>query len=367
MILKLKVWLLKKLLKDVAGYGIEGDTKLAHINDFEDKLLKAVGGEGSINLKTGLVQMKGGGGGSTTETTQNIDPAILPYITYGLDEAKGLYKADSPEYYGDDTYVPASSQTTNALQMAEARARAGSPMIGQAQNTISGMQSAVNPALSNYESLTGGIPSGALAGTQATARGDYLSAGNPYFSQMMASAATPAINQFNKSIGDIGSRAALSGRYGSGAMGKMESQASQNLADSLTNRAAELAYSNYGAERGRQEQAITRLGDISNQDFSQRLAAAQGLGSLSESQAQRQMNAAQLAPQMAAADYQDINQLAKIGQTNEQYAKDKLNADISRFEFNQNKPYNKLESYLAAAYGAPAPVNQTSTSSGGGK
>ena len=44
MILKLKVWLLKKLLKDVAGYGIEGDTKLAHINDFEDKLLKSVGG-----------------------------------------------------------------------------------------------------------------------------------------------------------------------------------------------------------------------------------------------------------------------------------------------------------------------------------
>jgi hypothetical protein len=79
------------------------------------------------------------------------------------------------------------------------------------------------------------------------------------------------------------------------------------------------------------------------------------------------MNAAQLAPQMAMADYQDINQLAKVGQTNEQYAKDKLNADIARFEFNENKDYNKLESYLSAAYGAPAPVNQTSTSSGGGK
>ena len=112
------------------------------------------------------------------------------------------------------------SQSTNALQMAEARARAGSPMIGQAQNTISGMQSAVNPALSGYKSLQGnnittgnnealggyrglqgnnittgtnealagyrglqgGNVSGALAGTEATARGDYLSAGNPYFS-----------------------------------------------------------------------------------------------------------------------------------------------------------------------------------------
>jgi hypothetical protein len=100
--------------------------------------------------------------------------------------------------------------------------------------------------------------------------------------------------------------------------------------------------------------------------INQRLAAAQGLGGLSETQAQRQMSAAQLAPQMAMADYSDINQLAKIGQTEEQYAKDALNSDISRFEFEQNKPYSKLTNYLAAAYGAPAPMNQTTTSSGGG-
>ena len=48
----------------------------------------------------------------------------------------------------------------------------------------------------------------------------------------------------------------LSGRYGSGAMGEMESQASENLANALTNRAAELAYSNFGAERARQDAAI---------------------------------------------------------------------------------------------------------------
>jgi hypothetical protein len=114
-------------------------------------------------------------------------------------------------------------------------------------------------------------------------------------------------------------------------MDQMAGTASSNLANSLTDRAAELAYSNFGAERARQDAAIAQ------------------------------------APQMAMADYSDINQLAKIGQTQEQYDKDILNADISRFEFEQNKPYSKLESYLSAAYGAPAPVNQTSTSSGGGK
>ena len=302
MILKLKVWLLKKLLKDVAGYGVDGDTRLAHINKFEDKLLKAVGAEGSINIKTGLIQYKGGGGGGNQNTTQEIDPNILPFITYGLDEAKSLYKADSPDYYPNDTYVPASATTQDALRMAQDRAVGGNPLVPAAQQQ-----------------------------QLSTIRGDRLAASNPYFSQMMASAAQPAINEFNSAIRDIGSRTAASGRYGSGAMGEMESQASENLANSLTNRASELAYSNYGAERARQDAAIAQ------------------------------------APQMAAADYQDINQLAKVGQTQEQYSKDKLNADIARFEFNENKPYNKLNSYLSSVYGAPTPVNSTTTSSGGGK
>ena len=67
------------------------------------------------------------------------------------------------------------------------------------------------------------------------------------------------------------------------------------------------------------------------------------------------------------ADYQDINQLAKVGQTEEQYAKDILNADIGRYEYEANAPQQQLGSYLSAAYGAPAPVSTTTTTSGGGK
>tara|TARA_R110000868_G_scaffold77228_1_gene221402 strand:+ start:54 stop:1157 length:1104 start_codon:yes stop_codon:yes gene_type:complete len=364
--IKLKIWLYNWLAKDLGKLGREGDTELAHVNTWEANLLKAHGGSGTINPVTGLREYKGGGGGQTQTTTQNIDPAILPYITYGLDESKNLYQDASPEYYPDATYVPASSQTQSALNAAQARATAGSPLIPQAQSTISGMQSAVNPALSNYDALTGGIPSGALAGTETTAGGSYLSAGNPYFSSMMASAAKPAVTEFNKAIRDIGSRTAASGRYGSGAMGELEGTASENLANSLTQRAAELAYSNYGAERGRQEQAVARLGDITNQQFNQQLSAAQGLGNLTESQAQRQMNAAQLAPSLAAADYSDIQQLMNVGQQEEDYSRQALQSDIGRFEFEQNKPYSKLQSYLSAAYGAPAPMNSTTQSSGGG-
>ena len=300
--IKLKIWLYNWLAKDLGKLGREGDTELAHVNTWEANLLKAHGGSGTINPVTGLREFKGGGGGSTTETTQNIDPAILPYITYGLDEAKGLYQSDSPNYYGGDTYVPASTQTSDALAMAEAKARAGSPLLPAAESQ----------ALS-------------------TISGDRLSAGNPYFSAMMANAAAPVVREFNDAMGNISSKSAMSGRYGSNAQARMEADASRNLAESLAAKSAELAYSNYGAERARQDAAIASAGNLVGQGYS------------------------------------DINQLAQIGKTQEDYARQKLESDIQRFEFNENKNYNKLESYLSAAYGAPAPVNQTSVSSGGGK
>jgi hypothetical protein len=300
MIMQLKIWLFKQLYKSIAKHGREGDTELAHVNSYEVELLRLVGGSGTINPATGLREFKGGGGGSQT-TTQNIDPAILPYITYGLEEAKGLYNKAGPEYYPEATYIPASTQTQSALQAAEQRALAGSPLVPAAQ-----------------------------AQQQNVIQGGMLGA-NPFLAQAMSGAASAATQRYNDAIQGTRSGASQAGRYGSNAMFDQTSRAQQNLANALSQEAGRLMYQNYGQERGYQQQA------------------------------------AQLAPQMALADYADINQLALTGQTYEDYAKDKLNADIARFEYGQNLPYAKLESYLAGAYGAPTPINQTTTQSGGGK
>jgi len=61
--LKEKIDLFKILYKEISGKGIEGDTELAHINEFEVRLLKMHGGAGTINEETGLRQYLGGGGG----------------------------------------------------------------------------------------------------------------------------------------------------------------------------------------------------------------------------------------------------------------------------------------------------------------
>ena len=260
------------------------------------------GNQSIDNGKMGRKLFKGGGGGQTQTTTQNIDPAILPYITYGLEEAKGLYADTGPEYYPGQTYVDPSAATTSALESAQARATAGSPLVPAAQ-----------------------------AQQLSTIGGDYLSAGNPYFANMLSSAAAPVISEYERATQNLNSSASQAGRYGSGAQAQMQSDATSNLADALARQAGQLAYQNYGQERAAQQAAIAS------------------------------------APQMAQADYADINQLLNVGKTQEDYDRQALQADIGRFEFGQNQPYNKLQSYLSAAYGAPAPVNQTTTSSGGGK
>ena len=72
--LKQKIILFKKLYQDISGKGINGDTELAHINQFEARILKMYGGAGTINEETGLRQYFGGGGsgggGQPANTTQ---------------------------------------------------------------------------------------------------------------------------------------------------------------------------------------------------------------------------------------------------------------------------------------------------------
>jgi hypothetical protein len=243
-----------------------------------------------------------GGGGGQSETTQQLDPTVRPFVEYGLQEAKGLYQTDTPTYFPGQTYVGPSSQTTQALGLAGQRALAGSPLIPAAQQQ-------------QLRSI----------------QGDYLSAGNPYFQQALAGPTQQATQAYNDAIRQAQGGASMAGRYGSGASADIQNRAANTLATTLANTYGNLAYQNYAGERGMQNQAV--------------------------------MNA----PALAQADYGDISQLANVGKTAEDYQKTALQADIDRFNFEQNKPYQKLSSYLGAAYGAPMGQVSKTTQSGGGK
>lgn len=231
----------------------------------------------------------------TSTTTTAIDPAIQPYLTYGLSEAKNLYQGGGPQFYPGQGYVGPSTATQTALQALQARAMAGNPLLGQAQGNVSGM----------------------LAG-------DYLG-GNPFFQGAFQPAATAAQTAFQKSIGDISSAASKAGRYGSGAMGTLENQAAGTFAQKLADTAGRLAYENYAQER------------------------------------QNQMRALGMAPGLAEADYQDINKLLGAGQLGEGYQTSALQADMARYNFEQNAPQRNLTNYLNMVYGFPAGKTMTQT------
>lgn len=246
---------------------------------------------------------KGGGGGGSSQQVQGIDPMLKPYVSYGLNEAVDLYKSGVPNYYPGQTYVSPSQQTQAALQAQQTRALQGNPLLPAAQQ--------------QQQSVIGG---------------QYL-ANNPFFNQALAGAGGAATQQYFDAINQAQSGASQAGRYGSGAQENLFNRAGTTLANTLANTAGNLAYQNYAAERGRQEQAAAG------------------------------------APQLAMADYADINQLAQAGQTAEDYQQAALQSDIARYDFEQNLPYQKLSNLLGAVYGAPqGSVVQTSQqSSGGGK
>ena len=91
------------------------------------------GNQSVDNGKMGRQLFKGGGGGSSQTTQQQLDPTVRPFVEYGLQEAKGLYQSDTPQYYPYQTYVDPSQQTQSALQAAQTRALAGSPLVPAAQ------------------------------------------------------------------------------------------------------------------------------------------------------------------------------------------------------------------------------------------
>jgi len=243
----------------------------------------------------------GGGGGSKSETNNQLDPTVRPFVEYGLGEAKNLYQTNTPNYYAGQTYVSPSAQTTSALSEAETRARSGNPLLPAAQQQ-----------------------------QQDVIGGQYLQ-NNPYFNQAIAGAGQAATQTYNDAIMAAQSGASRAGRYGSGVSADIQNRAASTLSNTLANKYGDLAYQNYAGERGMQNQA------------------------------------AQFAPQLANADYADIQQLMNVGKTQEDYAKTALQSDIDRFNFEQNKPYQKLSAYLGAAYGAPTGTVSTTTQSGGGK
>lgn len=301
-----KVELFKYLYKEIAGKGIGGDTELAHINTFESRLLRMVGGAGTINPETGLRQyLGGGGGGGSAPATQTQFVREAP----GIEERK----LELMDLARDLTQTP---ERLPAIQVAPMGA------LEQQGVTAAGVTGVGAPT------TQAGIGS-VLSGLQAAQAGPNISQFyNPYQSYVL-----DEINrQAQMKQQGIADQAIQSGAFGGGREGIQRAELQRGTLDVLG--------------RAQQQGFGTALQAAQNQ---QQLAAQTGL--------QAGQTLGQLGTTQQAMAQGDINQLMAAGGLQRALAQQGLDATRQTQLQQQYEPYQRLE-FLKNIYAA-GPTSQS--------
>jgi hypothetical protein len=283
-----------------------GDTELAHINTFESRLLRMVGGAGTINPETGLRQyLGGGGGGGSAPATQTQFVREAP----GIEERK----LELMDLARDLTQTP---ERLPAIQMAPMGA------LEQQGVTASGVTGVGAPT------TQAGIGS-VLSGLTAAQAGPNISQFyNPYQSYVL-----DEINrQAQMKQQGIADQAITSGAFGGGREGIQRAELQRGTLDVLG--------------RAQQQGFGTALQAAQNQ---QQLAAQTGL--------QAGQTLGQLGTTQQTMAQGDISQLMAAGGLQRQLAQQGLDATRQTQLQQQYEPYQRLE-FLKNIYAA-GPTSQS--------
>jgi hypothetical protein len=292
--LKEKIELFKTLYKDISGKGIKGDSELAHINEFEARLLKMYGGAGTINEETGLRQYFGGGGGGGSQpdtTTQFVReaPGIEERKIELMDIARSA--AEKPLYANvPDVRVAGLS----GLEQ-QGLGQAGTTGVGQGTTSAgigSVLQAQQGPNISQFY--------------------------NPYQSYVL-----DEINrQASMAQNQLSGQAVQSGAFGGG---------------------------REGVQRAEQERArLAAVGEAQRSGFNTALGAAQQQQQFGL-QAGQQLG--QLGVQQQAMSQADINQLMSSGGLQRQLTQQALDAERQSALQKATEPLQRVE-FLSNVYAA---------------
>ena len=318
--IKYKVWLLETLACDIASQGEDGDTELAHINSYEAKLLKSVGGSGTINSKTGLKMYGSGGGSAPASPAQNtvvekaeFPPELRPYITDILSKAQAQEEsrlAGGYPLYPGPRIAPFTTE--------ELAAREGiKSLVGSSQ-----------PGFDVAKGLT-------AAGTGTATASDIARGMSPYMQNVVdvekreaQRAAEPLQQQIAAQA--IGSQ----GAFGGSRQAILEAEANRNL----------------------QQQ----LGDIQTRGQQAAFTEAQRAF---EAQKQRQLAGGQqyanIVPQQQGLAFKELGALAGVGEQDRDQTQKALDLGFQEFREQQTYPEASLQQYQSIIRGFP--MNPTTT------
>ena len=257
------------------------------------------------SMMTDLPPLRGGAAGES-----RIDPTLRPYLELGLQRGEQLFFGPGPQMYPGQTYVSPAQQYLDALQAQETLARA-------APGTLQAGQTAFERSMQQ---------------TGETAGGAFLG-GSPYLQNVIESATRPITQQLTEqTLPAIASGFSRAGRYGSGAMERATSGATEKASQAIGDIASQLAYGDYARERGYQQQAIGQQAQLAG-----------------------------MAPQFYAQQFLPSQQLAQVGQAQMALQEPVLAEAIRRYEYQQQLPYQQLQGFLSGVYGTPMGGSQLPT------
>lgn len=334
-----------------------------------------------------------------TTTTNKTEPwdGAKGYLLDQYATIDSAIKAGKPSYYPGSTVIDQSDATKAAQQSILATAQNGSPLIGNAQGAVNGITSgaAFDPtgantlkagtnwtnqgvaATQSLSDLLSGNANPATAMLQSTADGDYLNS-NPHLEAAIKKANDPLIQEYMSKVAPgIDSQFATGGRMGSGAFAQTRNNSDKTFATALADQTAGIMADNYSRERTNQINAQKSIGALYDQNANTALNAAGQLGQLSQAQQDSRNNAAsslmsgqnaQATTQLQGAsmagglrdlDYMDADRMAAVGAQQDAYKDLQLQAEIDRWNYNQNKDINSAAQFVNVLNGGGYNTNTT--------
>ena len=314
-----KVSLFNELYSELSGYGTDGDTELAHVNTFEVKLLKSVGGSGTINEITELQQFGGGGqpappaNQSVTQTTE-FPPELRPFISDILGEAQAEFNREKEEGF---LPFPGPQIASFTPEQQAAFETGRGQFTGLAGTPLAAGETYARPALA-----------ATALGTSEIGAQDIGRRMDPFIQNVVDIAKREATRDEEAAVQGRAAQAVGAGSFGGTRQALVESEAERNLGE--------------------------RLGDIQARGLS---TAFQNAQQSAEAQRQRELAGGRQFAAIGDAAGQrarsDISGLAGIGETQQQRGQQAL--DIARQEFGQEQvfPAQTLGKYQSIVRGFP--------------
>jgi len=316
-----KICLYNALYEDLAGKGIEGDTELAHVNKEEMVVLRDMGGSGTINPNTGLIQFMGGSpppppaAPSSTTQTSEFPTELRPFIKDVLGKAQAIQEQRETE-----GYVPFQGP-----QIAE--------FTPEQEQSFTGIQGLVGKGQEYFDPSTALAKSSAVAPTSEAVQ----AAMSPYTQNVVDIQQREALRQADVAKQQLGAQAVSAGGYGGSRMAILEAEQNRNTQQLLGDIQAR-------GQAAAFEDAQTRLAQQSGRE----LAASGQL-----------MNLGSVAPQQAL---KELTSMEAIGAQKQAQGQRALDITKQQFQEEQLFPEQTLQQYQSVIRGFPlAPTTYTNT------